>query len=44
MGYNRANLEKLELLTGLATSTKTATGNASGIDLLDYEGDILFIS
>ena len=43
MGYNRLNLERLDLLTGLGTSTKTATGNGTGIDLKDYEGDILFI-
>ena len=43
MGYNRANLERLDLLTGLGTSTKTATGQGTGIDLQDYEGDILFI-
>ena len=37
MGYNRANLERLDLLTGLGTSTKTATGQGTGIDLQDYE-------
>ena len=41
MGYNRLNLERLDLLSGLGTSTKTATGNGTGIDLLEYEGDIL---
>ena len=40
MGYNRVNLERLDLLTGLGTSTKTATGNGTGIDLKDYEGAI----
>ena len=43
MGYNRLNLERLDLLSGLGTSTKTATGNGTGIDLLEYEGDILFV-
>ena len=43
MGYNRLNFERLDLLTGLGTSTKTATGQGTGIDLKDYEGDILFI-
>ena len=43
MGLNRINLERLELLSGLGTSTKTATGNGTGIDLQGYEGDILFV-
>ena len=43
MGLNRINLERLELLSGLGTSTKTATGNGTGIDLQWYEGDILFV-
>ena len=43
MGLNRLNLERLETLSGLGTSTKTATGNGTGIDLQGYEGDILFI-
>tara|TARA_B100000212_G_scaffold107915_1_gene80210 strand:- start:936 stop:1316 length:381 start_codon:yes stop_codon:yes gene_type:complete len=43
MALNRGNLEKLELLAGVATGEKTATGNGSSVDFKGYEGDILFI-
>ena len=43
MGLNRLNLEKLQFLAGVPTGAKTATGQGSGVDLQDYEGDVLFI-
>ena len=36
-------LEKLEHFTLLATTTITATGNQTGVDLKDYDGDIQVI-
>ena len=36
-------LEKLEHFTLLATTTITGTGNQTGVDLKDYDGDIQVI-
>lgn len=36
-------LEKLEHFTLLATTTITSTGNQTGVDLKDYDGDIQVI-
>ena len=36
-------LDKLELLTFHATATRTATGSATGLDLQQYDGDIVLL-
>ena len=43
MGVFQQTLEKLQHFTLLATTTITATGNQSGVDLLEYDGDIQII-
>ena len=36
-------LEKLELLAFHATAARTATGSATGVDLQQYDGDVVLI-
>jgi hypothetical protein len=43
MAIFQQTLEKLQHFTLLATTTITATGNQTGVDLLDYDGDIQVI-
>jgi hypothetical protein len=43
MALIQQNLEKLELLTFHATAARTATGNATGVDLRQYDGDLVLI-
>ena len=43
MGVFQQTLEKLQHFTLLATTTITATGNQTGVDLLEYDGDIQII-
>ena len=43
MAIFQQTLEKLQHFTLLATTTITATGNQTGVDLLDYDGDVQII-
>jgi hypothetical protein len=43
MAIFQQTLEKLQHFTLLATTTITATGNQTGVDLLEYDGDIQVI-
>lgn len=43
MAIFQQTLEKLEHFTLLATTTITGTGNQTGVDLLEYDGDIQII-
>ena len=43
MAIFQQTLEKLQHFTLLATTTITGTGNQTGVDLLDYDGDIQII-
>ncbi len=43
MAIIQQNVEKLDLIAGHPTATRTATGQTSGIDLKEYDGDVLFI-
>ena len=43
MAIFQQTLEKLQHFTLLATTTITSTGNQTGVDLLDYDGDIQII-
>jgi hypothetical protein len=43
MAIHQQTLEKLQHFTLLATTTITATGNQTGVDLLEYDGDIQII-
>ena len=43
MAVNELTLEKLQHFTLLATTTITATGNQTGVDLAGYEGDVQII-
>lgn len=43
MAIHQSTLEKLQHFTLLATSTITATGNQTGIDLQAYDGEIQVI-
>jgi len=36
-------LDKLALIAGHPTAARTATGQTSGIDLKDYDGDVVFL-
>jgi hypothetical protein len=37
------NLEKLELLSFHPTAARTSTGNGTGVDLRQYDGDVVLI-
>jgi hypothetical protein len=43
MAVHELTLEKLQHFTLLATTTITATGNQTGVDLAGYEGDVQII-
>jgi hypothetical protein len=43
MALHELTLEKLQHLTLLATTTVTATGDQTGVDLAGYEGDVQII-
>ena len=43
MAIFQQTLEKLQHFTLLATTTITGTGNQTGVDLLDYDGDVQII-
>jgi hypothetical protein len=43
MAIFQQTLEKLQHFTLLATTTITATGDQTGVDLLEYDGDIQVI-
>ena len=43
MSVIQQNLEKVNLIAGHPTATRTATGQTSGIDLRDYDGDVVFV-
>ena len=43
MAIFQQTLEKLQHFPLLATTTITGTGNQTGVDLLDYDGDIQII-
>ncbi len=43
MAIIQQNVEKLDLIAGHPTATRTATGQTSGIDLRAYDGDVLFL-
>lgn len=43
MAIFQQTLEKLQLLTFHAVAARTATGNGTGVDLNDYDGDVVFI-
>jgi hypothetical protein len=43
MGLIQQGLEKLELIAGHPTAARTATGQTSGIDLQQYDGDVVFV-
>lgn len=43
MAIYQQTLEKLQHFTLLATTTITGTGNQTGVDLLEYDGDIQII-
>ena len=42
MSVIQQNLEKVNLIAGHPTAARTATGQTSGIDLKDYDGDVVF--
>ena len=43
MAVHELTLEKLQHFTLLATTTITGTGNQTGVDIKDYEGDVQII-
>jgi hypothetical protein len=43
MALHELTLDKLQHFTLLATTTITATGNQTGVDLAGYEGDVQII-
>jgi hypothetical protein len=43
MAVHQLSLDKLQHFTLLATTTITATGNQTGVDLHDHEGDVQII-
>jgi hypothetical protein len=43
MAVHELTLDKLQHFTLLATTTITGTGNQTGVDIKDYEGDVQII-
>jgi hypothetical protein len=43
MAVHELSLDKLQHFTLLATTTITATGNQTGVDIKDWEGDVQII-
>ena len=43
MGLIQQNLESVNLIAGQPTATRPATGQSSGIDVRDYDGDLVFV-
>lgn len=43
MAVHEMTLDKLQHFTLLATTTITGTGNQTGVDIKDYEGDVQII-
>ena len=43
MGLIQQNLESVNLVAGHPTAARTATGQTSGIDVRDYDGDLVFV-
>jgi hypothetical protein len=43
MALNQRNFEALQEFAALAPATVTATGAGSGIDLMGYDGDVVFV-
>ena len=43
MAIIQQNVEKLDLIAGHPTAARTATGQTTGIDVKDYDGDLIFI-
>jgi len=43
MSVIQQNLGKIDLIAGHPTAARTATGQTSGIDLRDFDGDVLFL-
>lgn len=43
MAINQRGLEKLELLSFHPTAARTSTGNATGVDLQQYDGDVVLL-
>ena len=43
MGLIQQNLESVNFVAGHPTAARTATGQTSGIDVRDYDGDLVFI-
>ena len=43
MSIPQQGLEKLDLIAGHPTATRTATGQTSGIDLRLYDGDVMLL-
>jgi hypothetical protein len=43
MAIFQQTLDKIQHFTLLATTTITGTGNQTGVDLLDYDGDVQII-
>ena len=43
MAIHQQTLDKLQHFTLLATTTITGTGNQTGVDLLEYDGDVQII-
>lgn len=43
MAIHQQTIDKLQLLNFHATAARTATGQGSGVDLLDYDGEVFLI-
>lgn len=43
MAVFQQTLEKLQLLSFHPVAARTSTGNGTGVDLIDYDGDVVFI-
>lgn len=43
MALNQRNFEALEHFSAYAPATVTATGAGSGVDLMGYDGDVVFV-
>jgi hypothetical protein len=43
MGLIQQNLESVTFVAGHPTAARTATGQTTGIDVKDYDGDLIFI-
>lgn len=43
MGLSQRGLEKLDLLSFHPTAARTATGDGTGVDLQQYDGDVVLI-